>query len=144
MALVGTGFYNNQYFLLAGLQAYYVADNAFEDSVNEDTRDSGVSADLQLPFIDTGYWNAELRATYYEDYKLAEREPASLQLNLSRSEQHGTSWLPNREFSLSGFGVRDRGDNANGGSLHFTQDLPAQMYLELGGKYAESDTDLVQ
>lgn len=138
--LVGVGFSNNQTFLLAGLQAYYVADRGDTiENGNIPTRDSGIAAELRLPFLDQGYWTAEVASTYYQDYKIREREPASLQLNASYLEQHGKSWLPNREASFSAYGVKDRGDMTSGGKAHFTFGLPQQIYVELGGKYSGSD-----
>lgn len=142
-SLAGAGFTNSQFFLLAGVQAYYVLDagDTLVDA-NIPTRDSGIAAELRLPFLDQGYWNAEIASTYFQDYKTLEREPTSLQLNISRTEQHGHSWLPNREISFSGYGVKDRGDLISGGLAHFTLGMPYQFYLEAGGQYSSSDASI--
>lgn len=142
--LVGVGFSNNQYFLIGGINAYYVVNDGYENPfLPYNTRDSGIAAELRLPFVDQGYWHAEVAATYFQDYKLDEREPTSLQLRASRIEQHGISLLPNSEYSFVAYGVEDRGDNTAGGEFHFTTDFPSQFYLELGAKLSDSDASLV-
>lgn len=141
--LAGAGFTNNQFFLLAGVQAYYVLDAGDKlTDAKTPTRDSGIAAELRLPFLDQGYWRAEIASTYFQDYKTLEREPLSLQLNIKRSEQHGQSMLPNREVSLSGYGVKDRSDLITGAQVHFTFGLPKQFYLEAGGKFSASDAGM--
>lgn len=138
--LAGVGLSNSQFFLLAGLQAYYVLDHGDKITDNNiPARDHGIAAELRLPFLDQGYWTAELASTYFQDYKTLEREPVSLQLNAGLLEQHGQSWLPNREAAFSAYGVKERSDMISGGKLHFTWGLPYQLYLEAGGQYSGSD-----
>lgn len=142
--LVGVGYSNNQFFLLAGVQAYYVANDGYQDNaLNQQTRDSGVAAQLRLPFYESGRWRAELQSNYYQDYKLDEREPLSVQLDIDRSQRFGTSWITNEVFSLSAFGVEDRDDRITGGRVLFATDFSHEFYLRAQAKHAKSDTDLV-
>ncbi|WP_317932280.1 hypothetical protein [Halioxenophilus sp. WMMB6] len=142
--LMGVGFTNNQFFLLAGLNTYYVAHDGYADaSLGRDTRDFGVSAELRLPFLQTGFWRAELAGNYYQDYQLDEREPLAWQLAIDRRESYGTSWLTNQLFTANLFTVDDRGDTINGAEFNLGTDFPAEFYLRLHGKYANSDTAAV-
>lgn len=137
--LVGIGFTNNQSFVLAGLRAYYVVDSGFESEA-QNTRDSGLSAQLSFPFIDRGFWNAELDFNYYQDYQLNERKPVSASLNINRLEHYGNSWMYNKAFSLSAYTVDDRDSHIKGASLAMITDLPAEFYIQ--GSLKHSVTDL--
>jgi hypothetical protein len=98
---------------------------------------------LRLPFVETGFWYAELASNYYQDYKLDEREPLSLQLDVSRTEVYGNSWLPNKQFAFSLYAVNDRDDQSQGAAITLSSDLPAEFYIGLSAKYSRSDTALV-
>ncbi|MCU4675208.1 hypothetical protein N7931_06135 [Catenovulum sp. 2E275] len=141
--LIGVGFSNNQSFVLAGINAFYVANDGFEDESQQDTREFGVAAQLRFPFLQTGFWQAELDANYYQDYQLAEREPVSLALKLNRLEHYGHSWLYNKAFMLSAYSVDDRGSQITGAELLLSTDLPYEFYLQAQAKYAETDLTII-
>lgn len=143
--LIGAGFSNNQYFFLVGMRGYYVLNNNYTDpAISQDqTRDYGLAAQLRLPFIQTGFWNAEVASNYYQDYKLDEREPLSVQLDISRTEHYGQSWLYNKQVALSLYSVQDREDQTSGASLALGTDLPAEFYINLAAKYSASDSNNV-
>lgn len=135
--LIGVGFSNNQSYLLTGVRAYYLADNQYPG----DTRESGVAAQLRFPFVQTGFWSAEAAAAFYQDYRLAEREPFSLRLDVARKEQFGNSWLPNDYLGMSVFGVNDRSDLITGAAVKVSTDFPGETYASVSAKYSASDTD---
>ncbi|PQJ88948.1 hypothetical protein [Aliivibrio sifiae] len=141
--LIGAGFSNNQFFIMGGVRAYYVLNDNYSDTniQKDQTRNSGLAAQLRLPFLQTGFWNAEISGNFYQDYKLNEREPLSAQLDISRTEHYGNSWLLNKEAAVSLYGVQDRDDAIHGASLSFGTDLPAEFYINLSGKYSGSDTN---
>ncbi|OCH15609.1 hypothetical protein [Aliivibrio sp. 1S128] len=141
--LIGAGFSNNQFFIMGGVRAYYVLNDNYSDThiQKDQTRNSGIAAQLRLPFLQTGFWNAEISSNFYQDYKLDEREPLSAQLDISRTEHYGNSWLLNKEAAVSLYGVQDRHDMIHGASLSFGTDLPSEFYINLSGKYSASDTN---
>ena len=138
--LVGGRYSNNQYFLLFGLDAFYVADNGLEEfSHLIETRDYGVAADLKLPFLKTGYWSGQFQAGYYQDYINIDREPLSVSMNISRAQAFGNSFYYNSLAYLDVFNTQDRSDKINGASFRLSTDLPAEFYLGASGKYSQSN-----
>ncbi|WP_016954082.1 hypothetical protein [Catenovulum agarivorans] len=138
--LVGISISNNQTFLLTGLQAYYVANNGFDNDATTQTRDSGFAAQIKIPFLQSGFWRAELDTNYYQDYKLDEREPLSVALNISRTEHYANSWLYNEAFAASAYATEDRESKITGGQMLLATDLANEFYLQ--GKIKHSQTNL--
>ncbi len=141
--LVGVSISNNQSFVLAGLNAFYVTKSGLEQIEGVNTRDIGLAAQLRFPFVQTGFWRAELDANYYQDYKLNEREPFSFALNVNRTEQFANSWLANNAVAFSVYGVEDRNSQISGASFSLTSDFPAEFYLQASAKYSQSNLNQV-
>lgn len=138
--LLGGRYSNNQYFLLFGIDAFYVAKNGLEEYAHLiETRDYGVAADLKLPFLRTGYWAGQLKANYYQDYIDIDREPLSVSMNISRAQAFGNSFYYNSLAYLDVFNTQDRSDTINGASFRLSTDLPAEFYIGVSGKYSQSD-----
>lgn len=138
--LAGIGYTNSQYFVLVGVQAYGVASEQLDNlEIPDESRGFGLSAELRLPFLQSGYWYGELAGFHYLDYRKREREPTGGQLSLRRQTWFGHSLYPNSRFELDGFGVDDRGDTVTGGGLELARDFPWQIYGNLSGRYARSD-----
>lgn len=141
--LAGVGYTNSQYLVLAGLTAYGVLDEQLDQLEEPDTsRGYGLSAELRLPFLQSGYWYGELGAFHYLDYREREREPTGGQLLFSRQTRFGHSFYPNSRFVAQGFGVDDRDDTVSGGALALATDFPWQIYGGVKGKYARSDAEV--
>ncbi|EWH09058.1 outer membrane protein [Catenovulum agarivorans DS-2] len=138
--LIGVRISNNQSFALLGLQAYYVANNGFDDVSETQTRDSGFAAQIKIPFLHTGFWRAEIDTNYYQDYKLNEREPLSVALNISRTEHYANSWLYNEAFAVSAYATEDRESKITGGQMLLATDLANEFYLQ--GKIKHSQSNL--
>lgn len=143
--LAGVGYRNNQFFLIGGVKQYWVLDDQLEKEVPpEEARPHGVSAELRLPLLQSGYWYSELAGTWYQDYHLEEREPLAGQWAVNRTTRFGNSYLPNKHIGLSGYQVEDRGDVSRGGALSLMTDLPAEFYLGARGQFSESDATISQ
>ena len=143
--LAGVGYRNSQFFLLGGIKQYWVLDDQLDREVPpEEARNHGLSAELRLPLLQSGYWYSELASTWYQDYHLDEREPLALEWGVSRSTRFGNSYLPNKHVALSGYQVADRDDNSYGATLSLMTDLPAQFYLGARGQFSRSDADISQ
>jgi len=138
--LGGVAYSNNQFFLIGGVKQYWVLDDQLDrETPPEEARDHGLSAELRLPLLQSGYWYSELAGTWYQDYHLDEREPLAGQWRLSRTTQFGNSYLPNKHFGITGYGVDDRDDNSYGGTLSLMTDLPAEFYLGAKGQFSRSN-----
>ena len=143
--LAGAGYSNNQFFLIGGVKQYWVLDDQLDrETPPEEARDHGLSAELRLPFLQSGYWYSELAGTWYQDYHLDEREPLAGIWSLSRTARFGHSYLPNKHFGLSAYQVDDRDDMTSGGTLSLMTDLPAEFYLGARGQFSRSDAQVSQ
>ncbi len=140
--LGGMRYANNQYAIGYALSAYGILDRPdIDPGLEEDKRDFGLIAEAYLPFVKRGYYSAELRANYFQDYESNSRKPLSAALDLRRSEHYGVSLY--RDFLLyaSPYIASDRSDNAFGGEVAYEQGLPHQFYFELSGQYSQSDAE---
>lgn len=143
--LAGLGYSNNQFFLIGGVKQYWVLDDQLDrDTPTQETRNHGLSAELRLPLLQSGYWYSELASTWYQDYQLDEREPLAGQWSLSRTTRFGNSFLPNKHVGISGYQVGDRDDTSYGGTLSVMTDLPAEFYLGARGQFSRSDAAVNQ
>ncbi len=143
--LAGVGYRNSQFFLLGGIKQYWVLDDQLDrETPPEDARNHGLSAELRLPLLQSGYWYSELASTWYQDYHLDEREPLAVQWGISRTTRFGNSYLPNKHFGLTGYQVEDRDDTSQGMSLSVMTDLPAEFYVGARGQFSRSDADISQ
>lgn len=143
--LAGVGYRNSQFFLLGGIKQYWVLDDQLDrETPPEDARNHGLSAELRLPLLQSGYWYSELASTWYQDYHLDEREPLAVQWGISRTTRFGNSYLPNKHFGLTGYQVDDRDDTSQGMSLSVMTDLPAEFYVGARGQFSRSDADISQ
>ena len=143
--LGGVAYTNSQFFLIGGVKQYWVLDDQLDREVPpEEARHHGLSAELRLPFLQSGYWYSELAGTWYQDYHLDEREPLAGQWSLSRTTRFGNSYLPNKHFGVTGYGVDDRDDNSYGGTLSLMTDLPAEFYVGARGQFSRSDAVVSQ
>ena len=141
--LAGAGYSNNQFFLIGGVKQYWVLDDQLDrETPPDEARDHGLSAELRLPFLQSGYWYSELAGTWYQDYHLSEREPLAAQWSLSRTTRFGNSYLPNKHIGLTAYQVDDRDDTSYGGTLSVMTDLPAEFYLGARGQFSRSDASL--
>ncbi|EKF74731.1 outer membrane protein [Alcanivorax hongdengensis A-11-3] len=141
----GLGYSNNQFFLIGGIKQYWVTDDQLDrETPPEDARNHGLSAELRLPLLQTGYWYSELAGTWYQDYHLDEREPLAAQWRLNRTTRFGNSYLPNKAFDLGAYQVDDRDDSSYGGTLSLMTDLPAEFYLGARGQFSRSDAPISQ
>ncbi|WP_290523190.1 hypothetical protein [Alcanivorax sp.] len=143
--LAGVGYRNSQFFLLGGIKQYWVLDDQLDrETPPEDARNHGLSAELRLPLLQSGYWYSELASTWYQDYHLDEREPLAVQWGISRTTRFGNSYLPNKHFGLTGYQVDDRDDTSQGMSLSVMTDLPAEFYVGARGQFSRSNADISQ
>ncbi|MGB2247040.1 MAG: hypothetical protein ACPH3N_05185 [Alcanivorax sediminis] len=143
--LAGMGYSNNQFFLIGGVRQYWVLDDQLDrQTPPQEARNHGLSAELRLPFLQSGYWFSELAGTWYQDYQLDEREPLAAQWNLNRTTWYGNAYLPSKHFGVSGYQVEDRGDVSYGGTLSLMTDLPAEFYLGARGQYSRSEATISQ
>ncbi|WP_246971923.1 hypothetical protein [Alcanivorax sp. S6407] len=143
--LAGVGYNNSQFFLIGGVKQYWVQDDQLDREVPpEKARDHGLSAELRLPMLQSGYWYSELAGTWYQDYHLDEREPLAGVWRLNRTTRFGNSFLPNKHFGIAGYGVDDRDDSTWGGTLSLMTDLPAEFYLGARGQFSRSDAAINQ
>lgn len=141
--VAGAGYSNNQFFLIGGVKQYWVLDDQLDrETPPEEARNHGLSAELRLPLLQSGYWYGELAGTWYQDYHLAEREPLAVQWQLNRTTQFGNSYLPNKHFGVTAYQVDDRDDTTVGGTLSLMTDLPAEVYLGARGQFSRSDASV--
>ncbi|MDC0664237.1 hypothetical protein [Marinobacter sp. SS21] len=140
--LAGIGYSNSQYFVLAGVQAFGVVSEQLDNlEIPDQSRDFGLSAELRVPLLQSGYWYGEVGGFRYLDYRKREREPQGGQAVLRRQTRFGHSLYPNSRFELEAFGVDDRGDTVSGGGVQLATDFPWQLYGGVSGRYARSDVE---
>jgi hypothetical protein len=138
ITIVGVGYSNSQYLLNYTLMAYVVVD----DDKRRDVRNSGIIASAELPFYRAGYYYGALEASFYQDYSTLEREPLTISLNFSRSEQFGYSMYPNYLNAISLYGAKERDDNIYGFLYRFKHDLDYEFYISVDAKYSKTDADI--
>ena len=136
ITIAGAAYSNSLYLLEYTLSAYGVVDK----DKRANTRDNGLMAQAQLPFYRSGYYNAYIGTSYFQDYDTLEREPLSLYLSLSRKKAFGVSMYYNSLHDIKIYGVEERGDKIYGGSYKFLEDMPYESYLGLSYKYSKTDS----
>lgn len=139
--LIGFGYSNNQHAILFGFETYYVHSNELQDTFNVDIRDYGYGIDFKFPFLQTGYWSGQLQAGFFQDYTYSEKEPTTLNLNISRAQKFGHSFFFNELFALGLNATEDRGDVISGASIQYTTDFPSEIYAGFKGRISSSDQD---
>ncbi|MFT5591683.1 MAG: hypothetical protein ACI8SR_000038 [Oceanicoccus sp.] len=142
--LLGTRYSNNQHFLLYGIESYYVAKDGLEDYAFLNTRDYGLSVDLKLPFLRSGFWGGSIDAGFYQDYKNVDREPLSLNLAINRAQAFGHSFYFNELLTFNAYGTEDRGDHITGAALNVSTSFSHEIFAGVKAKYSESDGDISQ
>ncbi len=141
--LAGAGYTNTQYFIHYSVQGYGVIDRP-EDNASDpsdDSRDYGLIAYASIPFVQTGYYHADLSASYFQDYNASSREPIGVQLSVYNAKRYGASMFTNFLLRATGYGASDRGTLAYGGSADWKQGLPYEFFIGLGGQYSASEAD---
>ncbi len=121
---------------------YDASTNRYSESaytIPKESRDYGLSAYMQLPFIKSGYDRGTLRLNYYQDYDDNARSPLSLEAAFSHSEHFGQSMFVNYLHALSLFGSYDRGDPAYGFDYRLAHDLPGKFFIGMGLKGVRSE-----
>jgi hypothetical protein len=138
ISIVGVGYSNSQYLLKYTFMGYMVAD----DNGRDDIRDGGFIVDAELPFYRAGYYYGSVVASFYQDYLSMDREPLTLSVNFSRSEEYGYSMYKNYLNYISLYGSKDRGDNLYGFSYKFKHDFDYEFYLDFDIKYSKTDANI--
>ena len=133
--LAQASYANSRYFADIYLDLYGVVDKPS----GEKSKDFGVFASVNIPFLRHGYLKGDFRTSYYQDYQSYTREPLSAVASLEKTERFGVSMYP--DFRLKGdlFYSNDRGDNAYGGALRYTQVIGNETYMHVKTKFAKSD-----
>lgn len=101
-------------------------------------REYGYNVYAEYPFVASGYWNANVKATYVKPYDSLYKEVWSTSLNVSHYKHFTLSKYPNSYNGLSLFAAKDRGNNMYGGTYSFMHDLIGQSYIGLGATYMKS------
>jgi len=137
---VGFGYKNNQHAIIYGFETYYIYNNELENTFNISTRDYGFALDLKFPFLKTGFWRGQIQAGYFQDYIYKEKEPFTINIDLSKAKKFGHSFFLNDLFSLSLNLTEDRGSHVNSASIQYSTDFPYEIYAGVKSRISASDS----
>lgn len=125
ITVAGANYSNSRYLLEYSIGAYSVLDNKSQ----AETRDSGVMLDIGLPLYKAGYNTISLKASYYQDYELNQRDPLSIVLSLSQRYRYGLSMYENYHNSLTLYNSQLKQNAIYGASYKLKYALPKEFYI---------------
>jgi len=140
ITIAGLSYGSKQYLIKYSLIGYGVLD----DDERQNTRDSGIMANANIPFIRQSYYYGDLSLSYFQDYDTLEREPLSLSLKFSRYEQYAKSMYPNYLNAIELYAIKERDDTLFGAQYQFTHDLDYEFYISLEAKHSQTDLQTTQ
>jgi len=132
--VAGVNYQNSAQLLGYGLSLYGV-DHYQPD---EEERDHGYGAYLNLPLLNRGYWSATTNFSYTKAYTNIYRKPWTLSMDLQMTQQFGVSKYPNLEHRFSLFASRDRDSINTGVSYQGMHDFVGESYLGYKGSYMQA------
>lgn len=135
--IAGVTYHNEAKQLHFGASVYGV--NKRERSKLEDKRDWGYNGYLNLPFLASGYLQANGMLSYTRDYSNIYREPLTLSMDFANAQKFGVSKYHNHLHALSLFGTVDRDSNYYGGHYTFQNDVLSQLYVGANLSYMKSN-----
>ena len=135
--ILGLTYSNSTSLLEYGVTAYGVHHS---DDFATKERDYGYGLYAQYPFLQTGYWQGNVKLEYIKKYDSFYRIPTTLSINLSNKKQFGYSKLPNSLNQVDAFISEDRKAYNYGISYTFLQDIGWQSRIGLNAAYLKSST----
>ncbi len=133
----GISYTSNQYILNYSFVYSHVVD---DNNINY-VKDYTAMANISVPFIKSGRYEANFSLSYLEEYDNI-REPATLGVDISKYEHFGKSMYPNHLNSLKLYAVKEREDIIYGGKYSFMHELPYEFYVSLNAKYSQTDAEV--